>query len=116
VSEDGGICPVTFNRAPEMGIENRKHPRRHVEQFGVILNRDRSVLGRCTMLDASATGAQLSVKTTSELPNQFTLVLSKNGRVFRRCQVVWRNGDIVGVRFLAALSPHQPSVHEQATS
>jgi hypothetical protein len=97
-----------------MGIENRKHPRRLAQQFGVILNRDRSVLGRCTMLDVSATGAQLRVNATSEVPREFTLILSKNGRVFRRCQIVWRCEDIVGVQFLAAPSPaaNQPPAQE----
>jgi hypothetical protein len=88
-----------------MTIENRKHPRRYAQLFGVILNRDGSVLGRCTMLNVSATGAQLCLNTSSELPTEFTLALSKNGRVRRRCQIVWRYEDIVGVRFLAVPSP-----------
>jgi hypothetical protein len=77
-----------------MGIENRKHPRRHVQQFGMIL----SALGRCTMLDVSATGAQLSVNTTSELPNEFTLVLSKTAkcfdaaRLYGETRILWVSG------------------------
>jgi hypothetical protein len=98
-----------------MGLENRKYPRRPAQQFGVILNRDRSVLGRCAMLDVSATGAQLRLNATSEVPNEFILILSKNGRVFRRCQIVWRCEDNVGVRFLAAPSStaNQPPAQER---
>jgi hypothetical protein len=88
-----------------MGIQNRKHPRRRVQQFGVILNRDGSVSSRCVMLDVSATGARLRIQTTSAVPDEFTLVLSKGGRVRRRCQIVWRREDIMGIRFLIAGKP-----------
>jgi hypothetical protein len=54
------------------------------------------------MLDVSATGARLRFNRTSELPNEFILLLTKDGRVRRRCQIVWRNEDIVGIRFVFA--------------
>jgi hypothetical protein len=54
------------------------------------------------MLDVSATGARLRFDRTSELPDEFTLLLTKDGRVRRRCQIVWRNEDLVGIRFVFA--------------
>jgi PilZ domain-containing protein len=88
-----------------MGIQNRKHPRRHVQQFGMILNSDGSVPVRCTMVDVSASGARLKLNATSEVPDEFTLVLSREGRVRRRCQIVWRREDMMGIRFLTLLTP-----------
>jgi hypothetical protein len=83
-------------------IQKRKHPRRRVRQPGAILNSDGSVASPCLMLDVSATGARLRLDRTSELPNEFILLLTKDGRVRRRCQIVWRSADIVGIRFVFA--------------
>jgi hypothetical protein len=35
----------------------------------------------------------------AKLPDEFILVLAKQAKVHRRCRVVWRGGDAVGVRF-----------------
>jgi hypothetical protein len=93
-----------------MGIQNRKHPRRNVQQFGMILNSDGSDPVRCTMIDVSASGARLRLNAASEVPDEFTLVLSKAGRVRRRCRIVWRREDIMGIRFVSVLTPagYQP--------
>jgi hypothetical protein len=88
-----------------MGIQNRKHPRRHVQLFGVILNSDGSAPVRCMMLDVSASGARLKLNAASEVPDEFTLVLAKEGRVRRRCRIVWRREDVMGIRFLTLQTP-----------
>lgn len=88
-----------------MGIQNRKHPRRNVQQFGMILNSDGSAPVRCTMVDVSASGARLRLNAASEVPDEFTLVLSKAGRVRRRCRIVWRREELMGIQFLSILTP-----------
>ncbi|MFZ5690214.1 MAG: PilZ domain-containing protein [Pseudomonadota bacterium] len=52
----------------------------------------------CTLLDVSRTGAMLS--TNGRLPDIFYLTLRPG--LVRWCQVVWRRGNQVGVKFIPA--------------
>jgi hypothetical protein len=56
----------------------------------------------CSMLDVSSTGARVEIEgTTSVLQaKEFFLVLSSTGLAFRRCELVWLDGTIAGIRFL----------------
>jgi hypothetical protein len=51
------------------------------------------------MFDVSATGAQLK-GCGIDVPKEAVLVLSRDGTVRRRFQVVWHNEDCVGIKFL----------------
>ncbi|HZR87514.1 MAG TPA: PilZ domain-containing protein [Bradyrhizobium sp.] len=65
----------------------------------------------CTIDDVSDRGARLTIDDSIEgLPLQeFFLVLSSTGLVYRRCRLVWVNGDQIGVAFLGR-SKTKPSV------
>lgn len=54
------------------------------------------------MSDASQTGCKLSIEGSIEgiAAREFFLVLSTRGTAYRRCELVWVNGEQVGVRFL----------------
>jgi hypothetical protein len=56
----------------------------------------------CFIEDVSETGAKLTVNGTVEGLHlkEFFLLLSTTGLVYRRCQLVWVNGDKIGVLFL----------------
>lgn len=56
----------------------------------------------CLMMDVSFGGAKLEVEPSMVGFNlkDFFLVLSTTGTVYRRCELVWRNGEQLGVRFL----------------
>jgi PilZ domain len=56
----------------------------------------------CLMMDAADGGAKLTVKQPVEGLDlkEFFLVLSTTGSAYRRCELVWLNGDQLGVRFL----------------
>jgi hypothetical protein len=56
----------------------------------------------CKMLDVSNTGARLVVNSSIEglRLKEFFLLLSKTGKVYRRCELVRVNGDEIGVQFL----------------
>jgi PilZ domain len=56
----------------------------------------------CVLRDVSATGARLEVDGSTEVltSREFFLVLSSTGLAFRRCQLVWINGPLVGVHFV----------------
>ena len=84
-----------------METENRKSMRRNFLQPALILGLEKLIL-ETVIFNLSQAGAQLNIASTIELPTEFTLVLSKGGKVRRRCAVVWRSNDRVGVRFLQA--------------
>lgn len=56
----------------------------------------------CVMRDVSSTGARLEIKGTTDVlqAREFFLVLSSTGLAFRRCELVWLDGTIAGIRFL----------------
>jgi hypothetical protein len=56
------------------------------------------------MMDAAVGGAKLTVKESVTGLNlrEFFLVLSTTGVAYRRCELVWLNGDQIGVSFLEA--------------
>jgi hypothetical protein len=61
---------------------------------------DGSILGGCRMFDLSSGGARLEVKKEDVVPDQFILLLSHDGRLFRQCSVVWRQETTIGVEFI----------------
>ena len=56
----------------------------------------------CELLDVSSTGARIEIDGTTEVlqAKEFFLVLSSTGLAFRRCELVWLDGTIAGIRFL----------------
>jgi PilZ domain len=86
-----------------MGAEHRKLARHKVEQAVLIRSAEGAIVGQGTMLDISSGGARLKVDAAAEVPELFTLFLSKlDGRLKRHCAVTWRKDKQVGVRFLTA--------------
>jgi len=83
-----------------MRSEHRKNIRRMVRQGARMVQADGSALGNCLMADVSATGARLEVEASEALPDQFILLLSRDGKVRRQCSVAWRSNNSVGIRFV----------------
>ena len=73
----------------------------------------------CMMMDASDTGARLSLKTSivGLNLNEFFLLLSSTGVAFRRCKLAWVNGEEIGADFLrengAPKKTRKPSVAKE---
>jgi hypothetical protein len=65
--------------------------------------KDGSHIVSCQVTDMSAGGACLHLQTTIPLPEEFLLILSRAGKVFRHCRLVRENGLELGVKF------HTPS-------
>jgi len=84
-----------------MSREQRKTPRKRVNTVAYLYTTDGSPLGECRMKDISAGGAKLVHSIADELPSEFFLLFSRNGRVRRRCQIRWRDEKHMGVQFLA---------------
>jgi len=52
----------------------------------------------CTVCDISNTGAYIRAGL-GDLPKSFKLILSNDGRIYRDCRVVWREGIEFGLEF-----------------
>jgi hypothetical protein len=55
---------------------------------------------RCVIVDLSQFSASINVLGAT-VPDKFVLSLNPNSTVTRDCEVIWREGLMVGVRFVA---------------
>ena len=88
--------------------EKRRNLRRSISYPAFIDLGDGSPTIECTRCDASQEGALLSVAEPDGVPDQFILALSSDGAARRRCRVVWRTEEQVGVEFLKDLKKNAP--------
>jgi hypothetical protein len=63
----------------------------------------------CMLADFSDTGARIHRPNEFEIPDDFVLLLTADGRLGRRCRVVWRSMDHIGVQFVRAGSTPAPA-------
>jgi hypothetical protein len=54
----------------------------------------------CSVLDASSTGAKVVVRSGSGIPDRFELAFFQEVSRRRKCEVIWRRGKVLGVKFL----------------
>jgi hypothetical protein len=55
---------------------------------------------QCVVQDISSAGARISVDGAVSLPARLRLAFARDARTGRTCQVVWRRGNTVGVKFV----------------
>lgn len=55
----------------------------------------------CSVLDMSPSGAKLSIPNAERLSARFSLTFSLASRTGRTCEIRWRKGSLVGVKFVA---------------
>jgi hypothetical protein len=95
---------------PAMKKDQRKNQRKPFERRAWIETNDRISIAECILGNLSATGAKLIVKDEIDLPVNFILRLSSDGRVARKCRLAWHSGNEIGVEFVARLvsAPTRP--------
>jgi PilZ domain-containing protein len=54
----------------------------------------------CVVRDLSTSGAKLTIDDPNTLPAKLRLAFSRDARTGRNCEVVWRRGNTVGIRFV----------------
>lgn len=79
----------------------RRAARRRVLKAGLAASNDRHLTVNCTVRDLSDTGARLKTEGSVGVPDTFELTIEVDG-LEASCAVVWRSGQEVGVKFLAA--------------
>jgi hypothetical protein len=83
-----------------MATNQRRKPRKAISAAAFIYTTDGRPIGECRTLDISASGAKILLSDEDkDVPPEFLLALSRDGKVRRRCQTRWREGEKIGVRF-----------------
>jgi hypothetical protein len=102
-----------------MTVDRRASPRQALGRDVLVYTEDGKPIGACHLCDVSANGARLTMapRVLAKLPEEFILVLAKRAKVSRRCRVVWRSQDAVGVRFSnRGVRPRSPAAASNAAS
>jgi hypothetical protein len=91
---------MTILRSGYHGPERRKHPRKTIIDTAWIASQDGTPPRVCVVWDISQGGARLTLASDEALPDQFILLESRGDTNGRRCRVVWRSPEHIGIQFL----------------
>ena len=84
-----------------MALANKKREaRKSLQQPGWITLEGGFAVRPCVVRDMSSTGAKITIDDPNVLPGKLRLALSRDARTGRNCEVVWRRGRSVGIRFV----------------
>jgi len=78
----------------------KREARKSLRQPGWITLEGGFAARPCVVEDISATGAKLTVDDPNMLPANLRLAFARDARSGRSCQVVWRRGKSLGIRFV----------------
>lgn len=78
--------------------DKRKSHRRPMRYTAWVAQKNKPMQG-CVVADISETGARLKIEGGEAIPDDFVLVLSRRGETRRKCTVVWRGENHIGVEF-----------------
>jgi hypothetical protein len=78
--------------------DKRRSPRQRVLKGGKIAYANGSIVIDCTIRNLSDTGARLQVPTSVAIPDRFEFVEAASAKR-RSATVMWRRGDLKGIRF-----------------
>ena len=92
--------------------DKRKSQRKPIERHAWLDRANGSPLVECVLGNMSDTGAKLLFTELPELPDQFILRLSVDGRVARKCRVAWKTDKEMGVQFIARLMSPTPQARQ----
>ena len=78
----------------------KREARKSLHQSGWITLEGGFAARQCVVRDISSSGAKITLDDTNSLPAKLRLAFSRDARTGRRCEVVWRRGKSVGVKFV----------------
>jgi hypothetical protein len=84
-----------------MAVNRKRDVRRSIQQSGWITLDGGFAARPCNVEDLSTSGAKLVVDDPTAVPNKMRLAFTRDARASRPCEVVWRRGKTLGVRFIA---------------
>jgi hypothetical protein len=90
------------------GLGKRKHNRVEMYKRGFVIPAPDAPWVECTVIDVGHKGVRLDVGSLP-LAEMFGISFTAGGEVVRVCSMVWRQGDLVGARFLTPTELRQGS-------
>ena len=82
------------------GATKKREVRKSLRQPGWITLEGGFATRQCIVEDLSTTGAKVTIDDPIVLPDSFRLAFARDARTGRNCEVVWRRGESVGVKFV----------------
>lgn len=86
----------TFRDKPELRKSKRQHCR---YPAAILTGKKNDAVVRCNIYDISESGARLLMEVDRDLPSNFMLLLTRDGRARRYCRLIWKEHLNVGVEF-----------------
>ena len=80
--------------------DKKREKRKSLSQPGWITLDGGFAARQCVVQDMSSTGAKVTIDDPNTLPAKLRLAFSRDARTGRPCEVVWRRGKSVGVKFV----------------
>ena len=87
------------NGLSKLGAKKRE-ARKSLRQPGWIMLEGGFARRACLVEDLSSSGARITVDDNNTLPAKLRLAFTRDVRSGRSCEVVWRRGKTVGVKFV----------------
>jgi hypothetical protein len=82
------------------GATKKREARKSLSQPGWITLDGGFAARPCVVQDMSSTGAKITIQDPNVLPARLRLAFARDARTGRNCEVVWRRGSSVGVKFV----------------
>jgi hypothetical protein len=83
-----------------MAAAKKREARKSLQQPGWITLDGGFAARPCVVRDISSTGAKITVDDPNVLPAKLRLAFARDARTGRNCEVVWRRGSTVGIKFV----------------
>jgi hypothetical protein len=81
-------------------VKKKREARKSLQQPGWITLEGGFAARPCVVQDISTSGASVTIDDPNVLPARLRLAFGRDARTGRNCQVVWRRGKSVGVKFV----------------
>jgi hypothetical protein len=83
-----------------MAATRKREARKSLRRPGWITLDGGFAVRPCVVEDISSMGAKITADGASTLPGTLRLAFARDARTGRNCQVVWRRGNSIGVKFI----------------
>jgi PilZ domain len=81
-------------------LTKKREARRSVHQPGWVTLDGGFAARQCVVQDLSSSGAKITLDDAAVLTGKLRLAFSRDARTGRSCEVVWRRGKSLGVKFV----------------
>jgi hypothetical protein len=91
---------TTWGAIRMVGTTKKREARKSLRQSGWITLDGGFAARPCIVQDISAAGAKITVDDASALSGRLRLAFERDARTGRKCEIVWREGKSLGVKFV----------------